>query len=259
VVVVTRQLGEVESEVVTAEPTFDAEGRYAIPSLSPGAYRVEVSASGYARSEPQIVELGTTDVEQDFALRRGGRIEGRVVSADGGPIEGAKVTLETGGGRGSVGVTQTARSKADGSFVLLGLGEGLSSLLATASGHHARILSGLSVGEGNALSLTVELTPLAEGETPHIELAGIGAVLSAKGDVLIIGDVIDGGGAKEAGLGVGDSVLSIDGVSVADLGFGGSIQRIRGPEGSYVRLWVLRQAQDAPEEVQVPRRRIRAP
>jgi C-terminal processing protease CtpA/Prc len=99
---------------------------------------------------------------------------------------------------------------------------------------------------------------VAEGEQPRIELAGIGAVLSADGDVMRIERTVEGGGAAEVGLTEGDAILEVNGAPVGDLGFGGCIERIRGPEGSTVRLRVLRGGRTAPEVIDVPRRRIRA-
>jgi C-terminal processing protease CtpA/Prc len=83
-------------------------------------------------------------------------------------------------------------------------------------------------------------------------------VLAAQGDALVIGRVLEGGGAAEVGLAVGDAVLAVDGVPVQTLGFQGSIEWIRGPEGSTVRLTVRRGDAGAPTEIDVPRRRITA-
>jgi C-terminal processing protease CtpA/Prc len=99
---------------------------------------------------------------------------------------------------------------------------------------------------------------VADGEEPTIELAGIGAVLSAKDDVLLIGRVVEGGGAAEAGLTVGDAILAVDGAPVARLGFAGSIQRIRGPEGTAVQLSVRKVGAEDAVTLAVTRRRLRA-
>jgi C-terminal processing protease CtpA/Prc len=60
---------------------------------------------------------------------------------------------------------------------------------------------------------------------------------------------------------VGDGIVRIDGVPVVELGFGGSINRIRGPENSRVVLSIRRgQAGDAGAgpvvDLLVTRRRI---
>ena len=50
--------------------------------------------------------------------------------------------------------------------------------------------------------------------------------------------------------------MAVEGVPVRTLGFEGTIQRIRGPEGSVVHLTVVRDDAGA-VEIAVPRRRIR--
>jgi hypothetical protein len=65
-------------------------------------------------------------------------------------------------------------------------------------------------------------------------------VLTAREDALVLGQIIEGGGAAEAGLAVGDGILRIDGVPVVEMGFPGAINRIRGPENSRVVLSIRR-------------------
>jgi len=104
--------------------------------------------------------------------------------------------------------------------------------------------------------LKVELEPTGEGEEPRLEMEGIGAVLSASNDSLVIARILDGGGAAQAGLAVGDEILSVDGRPVTELGFNGSIQRIRGPEGSCIPLTV-RKADGRLTQTVVCRSRVR--
>lgn len=121
--------------------------------------------------------------------------------------------------------------------------------------HHARLVS-VEIREGETAGpLLIDLGPLEQGEDPRLELVGIGAVLEAKGDALVIKEVMTGGGAAEVGLGPGDGILSIEGQSAATLGFGGGIERIRGPEGTYVSLEVRRTDGSITKYV-VPRRRL---
>jgi protocatechuate 3,4-dioxygenase beta subunit len=261
VVIVRRPTGPMTREVVTVEPTLDPQGRYEIPALPAGDYLVSASAHGYATTAEVSVRLGPQDGEQDFALGRGGTIHGQVTDGDSkAPIEGARITLEGsyGADAGAAPLLTTTRSDAEGRFELLGIGSGKHSILAAAADHHGRILSGLAVAEGAVLEVAIPLTATKEGETPRIELAGIGAVLSAKDDGLVIGRVIEGGGAAAAGLVQGDAILGVDGLSVVDLGFGGSIERIRGPEGSTVTLTVRKAGAEMPIDMVVQRKRIRS-
>jgi len=109
--------------------------------------------------------------------------------------------------------------------------------------------------------LSIDLTPVEDGGVPRIELVGIGAVLSGRGDALVIGQVMPAGGAAAAGIAPGDRIVGVDGVRVVELGFEPSIQRIRGPEGSAVLLDLRRGAgaNERVETVRVERRRVVAP
>lgn len=258
-VVVTEPLNALQHDIVWVESTFDAEGRYEIASLAPGEYRVMVLAHGFAPSPEQRVVLESRPEQVDFSLARGSRIFGTVSdreSTEG--IDGARVSLEGQLGRGPHGLplVTAARSDGEGKFDLRGVPSGEQTLLVAAADHHGRIVSGLMIRDSTDLGpIDVALTPTAEDETPRIELAGIGAVLSAKDDAMIIGRLLEGGGAHAAGLVPGDGILAVDGVSVEELGFKGTIDRIRGPEGTTVDLTV-RRAESGETDVMTVERRI---
>jgi hypothetical protein len=259
-VVVVRRLGPLERETAAVRAFFDSRGTYAIDDLAAGDYDVTVAAHGFAVPErkPVTIAAGAGAVT-DFELGRGARLSGTVIDGvSKKPLEGAAVSLEGQAGlTGSIPLATRATTDAAGRFVLEGLPPGRCSLFVAASDHHARIVGPLTVaGETELPPVTVDLTPVREGETPSIELVGIGAVLKAEGDGLTIQDAIAGGGAAAAGLKAGDVILAVEGQAATTLGFDGAIQLIRGPEGTSVRLLVRRQG-GAPEELLVPRRRIR--
>jgi hypothetical protein len=190
----------------------------------------------------------------------GGTLTGVVTDAETrAPIQGARITVEgrVGGGALPVPVVASTTTGARGEFVLGGLAPGLRSVTALAYRYHGRILSGLDVKDGAVIGpVPIALTQLKEGEEPKLELTGIGAVLTPQGESLLIGRVLPGGGAAEAGLGPGDAILAVDGVPVAGLGFDGAIQRIRGPEGTPVVLTVRKAGGDE-IRLEVFRRKIR--
>jgi hypothetical protein len=172
----------------------------------------------------------------------------------GAAIAGARLTVEGAFTAASTfPVLSEAVSRADGRFVLPHLPPRVS-IMAAAADHHARIV-GVDVPEGGAATVEIALRPAREGETPRVDLAGIGAVLSLSGDALSVAQTAAGGGAAEAGLGRGDLILRVNGRPVTELGFAGAIDAIRGPEGSVVVLTVRRG--DATFDVSVPRRLVR--
>ncbi|HET9452091.1 MAG TPA: carboxypeptidase regulatory-like domain-containing protein [Aggregicoccus sp.] len=266
-VVVSQRVGALQREPVAELTVLDPGGRYRVAGLPAGRHEVEVVAAGHAPGEAQVEvpDAPRAAVVADFRLEPGARLYGTVVSSGSGkPVAGARVSLETGRGGGALSVQLDGRTDAQGAFTLEGLAPGEATLVASADAHHTRILSGVPVGgAAGARPLRIELTPTKPGEEPSVELVGIGAVLAARGDMLVVGEVVAGGGGAEVGLVPGDGILSIDGQRVAELGFTEAIQRIRGPEGSRVVLGVRRGAGLAADggtgpvaELAVPRRRI---
>jgi S1-C subfamily serine protease len=169
------------------------------------------------------------------------------------------VSIEVPPGPDATPVPVAARTVTDfeGRFEIHGLSPGRRSLSVSARGYHRFLVTGLEVREDGALGpLEVELTPAAANEDPTLELTGIGAVLAPRREALVVVRVLPGGGAAEVGLSVGDAIVAIDGVAVADLGFTAAVERIRGEEGTTVRLTILRRDEEE-EDVAVPRRRVR--
>lgn len=256
-VILSRRLGAMQSETVLGRAFADASGEFALRDLAPGDYDVRVGAAGYVVSAPRPVSLAAsrpTDVE--IGLAPSCVVTGSVVSDRGGAaLAGARVGLET--GVSGPGLTSAALADARGRFSVATLEAGPTSLNVSAPGHHTRVVAaGCAAGESARALGEVRLTALEPGEAPRIELTGIGAVLTGRGDALVVGEVLAGGGAAAAGLAPGDRVEAVDERPVDELGFRGAIEAIRGPEGSTVRLLVSRG--DGPARVLVAeRRRVR--
>lgn len=261
-VVVSERYGPLVVHPIRTATVFDAEGHYSIDRLPKGTFVVTVAAEGYGPSPDREVTLsssGTTIL--DVELKRGARLSGVVRdAATKAPIAGASVSLEGrwGGSEGAAALTPVAVTDAAGRFVVVGLPPGKVSFLAGASGHHSRVFMTTIEPDGVPPTAEIELTPTKPDEEPRIELVGIGAVLSGKGEELVIGKVLAGGGAAEAGIHPGDAVLAIDGVPVAKLGFEASISNIRGPENTFVVLLVRRGEGGEPAPIRVPRRRVQS-
>ncbi len=235
---------------------IDSDGRYTLP-LPVGTYAVSAAARGFARAADRNVEVGDAGAEADFTLARGSRIFGRVVERVGGaPISGAHVGFEGHAIDDAVGISTDAATDGNGSFTLDGLPAGRQSLNVQAAGHNGRIMAGLDVPNDGALGpLTIDLAATPPGEEPSTEFVGIAATLAARPEGMLITNVVPGGGASDAGLVAGDIVLSIDGQSVEPLGFIGSIQMIRGPEGTIVTL-VVRRKDGSVQTIPVTRKRV---
>lgn len=235
---------------------LDAEGRYELRGLKPGRYELQVVAAGFVPAKRQVeVPEGAREVRADVGLARGMRLEGRLLSAaTRAPIAGARVIVEGFSGGDALAPLFDAVSGADGAFTLEGIPRAGVSLLCSAPEHNSRLVSGARPPG----PVEIALTPVEADAGPRVELIGIGAVLRPRGDVIVVGAVVDGGGAQAAGLAPGDELLRVEGTPVTELGFELAIERIRGPEGTQVLLGVRKAGQSTVRDLPVPRKKIGA-
>lgn len=245
--------GALELGAVQSHHVVDADGMFVIAPVLPGTVEVVVAAPGLAPSTPQVVELAPGETHaMEFTLGRGVQVQGSVVSRTSrSPLRGARVSLERSADDTALPL---ARTDENGRFTLSGLTPGRRSLFAEAEGHDARLLS-LEVSPSGATGLVIDLAPIPDGGTPQLELVGIGAVLRAEGDALVIDQLVPRAGGDLAGLAEGERIVSIDGTSVLSLGFAGSVERLRGAEDTNVVVEV-RQASGLTRRVVVTRRRV---
>lgn len=88
---------------------------------------------------------------------------------------------------------------------------------------------------------------------------GIGVTIQQRedGKGLDVVAVTAGGSAEEAGILAGDVIIGVDGRSIADMSTADVKNRIRGKEGTAVKLTVLRKAEEL--EITVTRKQIQTP
>jgi RNA polymerase sigma factor (sigma-70 family) len=264
-VIVTTPRGPLDSLSVGTFARYDARGVFELDGLPVGRQRVVVAAEGLAPSPPQDVEIPPEPAaapELSFTLDAGSRLHGTVIDRQSrAPLAGARLSVQGTPGAGTnVPLASEALTDADGRFHLRGLAPGRASVVATAEGHHGRIVGGLEVRPGADVGpLEIALGPTAPGEAPRIEMIGIGAMLAPRDGAIVLGNVVAGGGAALAGLVTGDAILAVDGYPVAELGMGGAVGRMRGAEGSVVVLRVRRAADGGQSDVHVTRRPVPAP
>jgi len=254
----------VQSVTVRAVSVVDPDGRYALQDLAPGTAVLGVVAPGYAPSAEARVPVpapGAAPAVVDFDLAAGGRLSGVVLTRGSrAPVTGANVEVDGMPTSSGIPVRIAAISGRDGHFELVGVSEQSMSLVASAPGHHARVLSVPGVAAGDAGGpVEIVLTPLAAGEEPQVELAGLGIQATKEGETIRILGVFPGGGAAEVGLAPGDVVVAIDGASVGGMTFSDAIALMRGPEGTTVSLMVVKggAAGQSPIVMVVPRRLVR--
>jgi hypothetical protein len=228
----------------------DADGRFELNALMAGTYVLTANAQGYVPASRTFATQGAADdASLDLTLEASVPLTGFVRDAvTHVPLSGARVALE-GFQSGSEVYTDS-----QGAFTLDGLPAQGASLSVGAPQYNTRIIANAVPGN----PLVVELTPVDPDAGTKIQLVGIGAVLRGRGDGLVIGQVMPGGGAATAGLVPGDEIVSVDGNAVTSLGFVGAVQAIRGPEGTAVLLGIRKGGQPPPVEVTVTRVKIEA-
>jgi len=114
-----------------------ADGRVTVEKLSPGYLRCRISAKDHeAWSRTVQIDVGEKLDLGDVRLGPAVKLEGTLVDADGKPVGGADITWAKLDQLGTVmpfATNMHARSEADGSFSISGLGRGLIAI-AAASG-----------------------------------------------------------------------------------------------------------------------------
>jgi S1-C subfamily serine protease len=252
-------VGPLERDFGTTLTVVDTEGQFTVEGLAPDTYTLRAAAHGRAPAAmrvnvpPNVQDVGPVEV----TLGPGVKLEGQVVRTGGAPVEGARVTVEGGAYGASLDTLYDGLTDASGRFSVEGLAPGAVSLSVSARGHHSRIVNGVRVGPGAPPVPPVELEPVAEGETEKVEMVGIGAVLGPREDALVLGQIFPGGGAHEAGLKPGDAIVRIEGTPVVDIGFAEAVPRIRGPEGSQLKLGIRRAGASEVVDVVVTRRKVK--
>ena len=91
------------------------------------------------------------------------------------------------------------------------------------------------------------------------EFGGIGAHVTVKDGQLTIIAPIAGSPADEAGIRAGDIIVEVDGQPTAEMSLAEAVLKIRGPEGTSVRLLILHQGDTEPEEIEITRAKIELP
>lgn len=88
------------------------------------------------------------------------------------------------------------------------------------------------------------------------EYGGIGALIQQRGDTVIIANPYEGRPAQEAGVRVGDAILSIDGESMLKKNTAAVSDKLRGPAGTTFTLRVKRPYVEEPIDIKINRRKI---
>ncbi len=252
---VMRRLGVVR-ELVTARSIVEPDGKFRVRVTS-GEYELVASASGLAPSAPTTAGAGEKDAK--IVVSEGAILSGKVIDATSGkPLQYARIMREAAGGGASAQPANAGTvTREDGTFELTGIPPGPLSITVGAGDHHPKIEAGLTAVDGVTLGpLIIPLTKLAPGETPTLELVGIGVKLRAEHEAIVVEFVMPESGAHAAGIVAGDRIVAVDGVDIAKLGMDGAVSRIRGVVGTKVSVTIRRGDEDV--QLVVERKKLKA-
>ncbi len=156
-----RALRQEPGEAGEAEATSGPDGRFDLGGLRPGRHQVSASAPGHATAFA-TAEAGGEPV--DVVLDVGGKVTGRVVDAEGSPVEEARVTAQADDrARGPGGYHSARADEGDGRFLLPDVAPGAYDLGVQASGRGEAARSGVRVASGRTTD--VGTIALARGGT----------------------------------------------------------------------------------------------
>jgi RNA polymerase sigma factor (sigma-70 family) len=252
---VMRRMGVVR-ELVTARSIVEPDGKFRV-RVTAGEYELVASASGLAPSAPTIAGAGEKDAK--IVVSEGATLSGKVIDGvSGKPLSFARIMREApGGGASTTPANAGTVTREDGTFELTGIPPGPLSISIGAGDYHPKIEAGMTAIDGATLGpLIIPLTKLAAGETPALELVGIGVKLRAEHESAVVDFVMPESGAAAAGIVAGDRIVAVDGVEIAKLGLDGAVARIRGVVGTKVSVTIRRGDQDT--QLVVERKKLKA-
>jgi RNA polymerase sigma factor (sigma-70 family) len=143
----------------------DADGRFRIEGLVPGATFLAAEAPGWAPHR-QLIAVGAAERALDFKLLKEAHLLGVILNQEGKPFAGAELTVTVRAGAGQDApllAFRRGRTAADGSFRIDGLAPGPFNLYAESSAGERDSWQGiLRAGESTRGKLRVHSTPMPD-------------------------------------------------------------------------------------------------
>ena len=201
-----------DASSVSEYDTTAADGSYSIVNLTPGGYRVDVTAAGYAGeyygglyappAAPNVTVADLTDTPGiDFTLGPGGSISGVVEDGNGDPIELAVVSATTEAHPGGTSFTDE-----NGTYLISNLAPGSYTVQAYATGYVWEYYDGVYEEPAGP---NVAVADLAD--TPNVDFT-LGAGGSISGVVTDAGGTpIEGASVSAVGTFFGSAITGADG------------------------------------------------
>lgn len=213
------------SEGRRAAALTDRDGVYRVKDVVPGPVHVVVSHPEYANGELDATVTPTGRSDRAFELptvdlAEPGSIDGEVLDPGGKPVRGARVAIGIVPAYLPAGALPSGMVATDakGKFSLVGLSPGKVDIEAYAVDIGRGVARGVTVSIGRPTTgVTIRLTRMASEDDPTIT-GTVAVTLGERGSgedlEIVVVQVATGSEAERAGLHVGDSIYSVDGVDV---------------------------------------------
>jgi len=218
------------------------DGAFKFDDVPAGSYTVTATAHGFTDGHASTdVAPGETS-EVSLALGAGGSVSGHVLEED-VPMVGCSV---------GDGVSDQR-----GAYAVHGLEPGPQWITARCPDSSTGGAT-VTLADGDDQNVDIHVRAHGTGDPPpqKQEFGGIGAGLRPSGNGFVsIASIFEGGPAFQAGLQVGDVILSVDGASTSGANINAVVQQIRGPVGTPVVLSISRGG-GSPFDAYVERDRI---
>jgi hypothetical protein len=228
----------------------DPDGAFRLEGLAPGTYVLVVTSPGKPPSKSREVVLDAGEALRGVLIRvsSGASVSGIVTSRrTGSPVARASVRLDAASSSGATFLP--SMTDEEGRFVLSGAPREPFSLRVSHPEFKDRIVS---VDGANPSELSIDLAD--KGDGTDMEMSGIGATLRQGQRFVEVATVLSGGPAEAEGMQPGDRIERIEGRDAAAFSVSDCVQRLRGPEGTRVRVTVGRG--DVQRELTITRKRI---
>jgi len=115
-----------------------------------------------------------------------------------------------------------------------------------------------SLGDPYTVYLDPEYAEISKAELQG-DITGIGAAITIRDNMLTVVTPLDGSPAERSGIRSGDKILEVDGESTLEMSLMEAMLKIRGEEGTKVRLSVLHADEEIPVDIEIVREKIDVP